>query len=89
MKNPLNLKGRSVMKRMVLLMSVFFTSMVGLLFSPVVFGTPLSDVNQELMGRAYEQIHGVHAREMLVGFKEDIEVERRQEVHPRSDRANT
>ena len=62
------------MKRIVLLMSVFFTSMVGLLFSPVVFGTPLSDVNQELMGRAYEQIHGVHAREMLVGLKKILKL---------------
>ncbi len=63
-----------MMKRMVLLMSVFFTSMVGLLFSPVVFGTPLSDVNQELMGRAYEQIHGVHAREMFVGLKKILKL---------------
>ncbi len=62
------------MKRMVLLMSVFFTSMVSLLFSPVVFGTPLSDVNQELMGRAYEQIHGVHAREMFVGLKKILKL---------------
>ncbi len=74
MKNPLNLNGRFLMKRMVLLMSVFFTSMVGLLFSPVVFGTPLSDVNQELMGRAYEQIHGVHAREMFVGLKKILKL---------------